>query len=95
MIKLKNVSRLYRTPRILDRRIALPGYDGSLRQLTITELGHEEPTFLVTNHLTQSPVRLIGRYAQRMLIENQIADGIDFVHLDRGPFQCRGPEGQL
>jgi hypothetical protein len=81
-ITLKNVSRLYRTPRILDRRIALPGYDGSLRQLTITELGHEEPTFLVTNHLTQSPVRLIGRYAQRMLIENQIADGVDFFHLD-------------
>jgi hypothetical protein len=81
-ITLKNVTRLYRTPRILDRRITLPGYDGSLRQLTITELGHEEPTFLVTNHLTQSPARLIGRYAQRMLIENQIADGVDFFHLD-------------
>src|SRR5205085_10749516 len=26
--------------------------------------------------------RLIGRYAQRMLIENQIEDGIDFFHLD-------------
>ncbi|HEV3445016.1 MAG TPA: hypothetical protein VG099_10260 [Gemmataceae bacterium] len=81
-IELKNVTRLYRTPRILDRPITLPGYAGSLRQLTITDLGHEEPTLLITNHLTQSPARLIGRYAQRMLIENQIADGVDFFHLD-------------
>jgi hypothetical protein len=81
-IELKNVTRLYRTPRILDRRITLPNYDGPVRQLTITELGHEEPTLLLTNHLTQSPARLIGRYAQRMLIENQIEDGVDFFHLD-------------
>jgi hypothetical protein len=81
-IELKNVTRLYRTPRILDRQLTLPGYDGALRQLTITNLGHEEPTLLLTNHLTQSPARLIGRYAQRMLIENQIEDGVDFFHLD-------------
>jgi len=29
-----------------------------------------------------SPVKLITRYAQRMVIENQIADGIDFFHMD-------------
>lgn len=81
-VELKNVTRLYRTPRILDRRITLPGYDGPVRQLTITDLGHEEPTLLLTNHLTQSPARLIGRYAQRMLIENRIEDGVDFFHLD-------------
>jgi hypothetical protein len=81
-IELKNVSRLYRTPRILDRQITLSDYEGPLRQLTITDLGHQEPTLLLTNHLKQSPVRLIGRYAQRMLIENQIEDGVDFFHLD-------------
>jgi hypothetical protein len=37
---------------------------------------------LLSNQLTRSPARLIGRYAQRMLIENQIEDGIDFFHLD-------------
>jgi hypothetical protein len=81
-VELKGVSRLYRTPRVLDRRVTLPGYDGPLRQLTVTDLGHEEPTLLLSNHLTRSPARLIGRYAQRMLIENQIEDGIDFFHLD-------------
>lgn len=81
-VELKGVARLYKTPRVLDRRITLAGYDGPLRQLTITELGHEEPTLLLSNQLTRSPARLIGRYALRMLIENQIEDGIDFFHLD-------------
>lgn len=81
-VELKGVSRLYRTPRVLDRRVRLPGYNGLLRQLTVTDLGHEEPTLLLTNQLTRSPARLIGRYAQRMVIENQIEDGIDFFHLD-------------
>ena len=37
---------------------------------------------LVTNQLRRSAVHLIGRYAQRMLIENSIADGVDFFHMD-------------
>jgi hypothetical protein len=81
-IELESRSRAYKTPRILDRQITLSGYDGPIRQLTITELGHEEPTLLLTNQLTRSPVRLVGRYAQRMLIENNIEDGIDFFHMD-------------
>jgi len=81
-IELQGIARAYRTPKILDERIALRDYDGPLRQLTITELGHEEPTLLITNQLKRSPAKLIGRYAQRMLIENGIADGIDFFHMD-------------
>jgi hypothetical protein len=81
-IELDRVARLYKTPRILDRRITLPDYHGPVRQLTITDLGHEEPTLLLTNQLTRAPAKLIGRYAQRMLIENQIEDGIDFFHMD-------------
>ena len=81
-IELEAVGRAYRTPRILDRRIELAGYAGSLRQLTITDLGHEEPTLLLTNQLTRSAAQLVGSYAQRMIIENNIADGIDFFHMD-------------
>jgi hypothetical protein len=81
-IELESPSRAYKTPRVLDQRITLNDYDGPLRQLTVTELGHEQPTLLLTNQLTRSPVRLVGRYAQRMLIENNIEDGIDFFHMD-------------
>src|SRR5262245_7111795 len=81
-VELEGVSRLYRTPRVLDRQIGLADYEGPIRQLVITDLGHEEPTVLLTNQLTRSAARLIERYAQRMLIENQIEDGIDFFHMD-------------
>jgi hypothetical protein len=81
-IELESTSRAYKTPRVLDHRIGLRDYDGPLRQLTVAELGHEEPTLLLTNQLTRSAAQLIGRYAQRMLIENQIEDGIDFFHMD-------------
>jgi transposase len=81
-IELDGVSRIYKTPRILDRKITLRDYQGPLRQLVIAELGHEEPTFLLTNQLRRSAAKLIQRYAQRMLIENNLADGIDFFHMD-------------
>jgi hypothetical protein len=81
-IELQSASRAYKTPRVLDGRIKLHGYEGPLRQLTIADLGHEQPTLLLTNQLTRSAGPLIDRYAQRMLIENKISDGIDFFHMD-------------
>jgi len=81
-IELQGVSRLYKTPRILDRKVTLRDYQGPIRQIVIADLGHEDPTFLLTNQLTGSAPKLIERYAQRMIIENNIADGIDFFHMD-------------
>jgi hypothetical protein len=81
-IELASVSRAYKTPRVLDRRIELSDYDGPIRQLTVADLGHEEATLLLTNQLSRSAPHLIGRYAQRMLIENNIEDGVDFFHMD-------------
>jgi hypothetical protein len=81
-IELKNVTRAYRNPRIIDERIGLKDYRGVLRQILITDLGHEEPTVLLTNQLRRSAVDLIEHYARRMLIENSISDGVDFFHMD-------------
>jgi hypothetical protein len=68
--------------RLIDQRITLEDYSGALRQLTITDLGHEEPTLLLTNQLQRGAADLIEHYAKSMLIENSISDGIDFFHLD-------------
>jgi hypothetical protein len=81
-VELDSVSRLYKTPRVLDDTVTLPDYDGPLRQLTVADLGHDEPTLLLTNQLRRSPKRLIERYARRMLIENNIEDGVNFFHID-------------
>jgi hypothetical protein len=81
-IQLPALTRIYRTPKILDERIVLNGYDGPLRQMTVVELGHEEPTVLLTNQLKPGPVELVTRYAQRMLIENGISEAVQFFHID-------------
>lgn len=81
-IELENVARAYRTPRILDGKVTLKGYTGLIRQIAVAELGHEEPTLVLTNQLRRSARKLIGRYAKRMVIENGIQDAIDFFHMD-------------
>ena len=81
-VELKGVTRAYRTPRILDTRVSLANYERPIRQIAVMDLGHEEPTILLTNQLRRSPAKLISRYAQRMIIENSIADGIEFFHID-------------
>jgi transposase len=81
-IELQGVSRIYKTPRILDQKISLRDYQGKIRQLVINDLGHEEPIFLLTNQLKRSAAKLIQRYAKRMIIENRIEDSIDFFHMD-------------
>ncbi len=81
-IELESVTRIYKTPRILDQKIALKDYQGDIRQLVVKDLGHEEPMFLLTNHLKCSAPKLINRYAKRMIIENRIEDSIDFFHMD-------------
>ncbi|MEW6552649.1 MAG: hypothetical protein AB1389_11105, partial [Campylobacterota bacterium] len=81
-IELDNIARAHRTPRILDQKVSLDKYEGFIRQLTIMDLGHEEPTVLITNQLGCPACKLLGRYAKRMIIENAIADGIDFFHMD-------------
>lgn len=50
--------------------------------MVITDLGHSDPVLLLTNRMHEPAVQLIDRYARRMLIENQIADAIDFFHMD-------------
>ncbi len=81
-VELEGVARLYRTPRILEERVSLTNYQGPIRQISVIDLGHEEPTILLTNQLQRSASRLISRYAQRMIIENSLADGIEFFHMD-------------
>jgi len=82
-ITLRSLTRTYRNPRVLDDLITLKECgELTLRQLSIIDLGHEEPTLLLTNDLRSSPATLITRYAQRMLIENGIAEAIHFFHID-------------
>lgn len=81
-VELDVPHRKFKTPRVVDQRVTVKDYDGTLRQLIIRDLGHDQPTILLTNDMTSSLKSLITRYAKRMLIENGLADAVDFFHLD-------------
>lgn len=79
-VELDVPTRAYRTPRIYEQKVTVAGV--RLRQLYIQDLGHDQPTILLTNEPTASARQLVTRYAQRMLIENALSDAIRFFHLD-------------
>ncbi len=81
-VELDVPHRKFKTPRVVEQRVRLTGYAGEVRQLLIRDLGHDEPTILLTNDLKSSAKSIITRYARRMLIENGLADQVDFFHLD-------------
>ena len=72
--------RKYRTPRVYEQK-ACPR-ERAYRQFFITDLGHDEPTILLTNDANSTARNLITRYAKRMLIENALADAVRFFHID-------------
>ncbi len=73
-------SRKYRTPRVYEQTVTLRRR--GFRQLAILDLGHDQPTILLTNDRESSAKHLITRYAQRMVIENAISDAVRFFHMD-------------
>jgi hypothetical protein len=79
-VELDVPTRKYRTPRVYEQTVPLEGQ--KFRQLFILDLGHEEPTILLTNDRHSSAPKLITRYAQRMLIENALSDAVRFFHVD-------------
>jgi len=79
-VKLEISSRKYRTPRYYEQT-ARP-HKRDLRQFFITDLGHDEPTILLTNDTKSTARVIITRYAKRMLIENALSDAVRFFHID-------------
>src|SRR5207244_3524871 len=67
-------------PRVYERPVRLAGH--TFRQLFVLDLGHDEPTILLTNERGTTPATLLTRYAQRMLIENALSDAVRFFHMD-------------
>lgn len=79
-VTLEVPARKFKTPRVFEQAVQLAG--ATFRQLFILDLGHEEPTILLTNDRHTTHTKLITRYAQRMLIENALSDAVRFFHMD-------------
>lgn len=79
-IELDVPTRKYRTPRVFEQTVTVAGR--KFRQMFLEDLGHEEPTILLTNQRHAPAKALVSRYAQRMLIENALSDAVRFFHMD-------------
>jgi len=79
-VNLEISSRKHRTPRVYEHK-ARP-HERTFRQFFITDLGHDEPTILLTNDARSTAKTIITRYAKRMLIENALSDAVRFFHID-------------
>ncbi|MHB8331807.1 MAG: hypothetical protein ACYDEA_06375 [Candidatus Dormibacteria bacterium] len=65
-----------------DPLTKLSAYPGTLRQLAVAGLGHDEPTLLITNDHDLPTRAVIEAYARRMNIEQRLAEAIRSFHLD-------------
>ncbi len=79
-IELDVPPRQYRTPRYYEQSVVLAGC--KLRQIYLQDLGHEEPTILLTNQRQTTPKALVTRYPQRLLIKTALSDAVRFFHMD-------------
>jgi hypothetical protein len=78
---LKRTGR-YRHPQIHEEIVRLKGVTVAVRQIAVRNIGHDEPTLLITNDLTTAAKDLFGRYAERMIIENELDADISGFHLN-------------
>ena len=73
-----------RNVRYVEETVSLKGCDTDVRQIVFEGLGHESPTFVLTNDF---PERLSARsvlesYARRNHVEHSLGEKITFFHLD-------------
>jgi hypothetical protein len=65
-----------------DPAATLSRYPGTIRQLAVAGLGHDEPTILISNDRDLAVKPLIEHYARRMNIEQRLAEAIRSFGLD-------------
>ncbi len=75
-------ARRYRRPHFHDEIIHIKGIGYPIRQIAIRNIGREQPTLLITNDLATPAKQIFARYAERMLIDNELAYLIAGFHLD-------------
>jgi len=72
----------YRRPRLHEDMIRLKEVSGKVRQIAVKNIGRDEPTLLITHDLATPARDLFARYAERMMVENELDAYIGGFHLD-------------
>jgi transposase len=72
----------YRRPRLHEDMVKLTDISAKVRQIAVKNIGRDEPTLIITNDLTTPGKNLFARYAERMMVENELDAYIGGFHLD-------------
>jgi transposase len=72
----------YRRPRLHEDMVKLKDVTGKVRQIAVTNIGRDDPTLLITHDLATPARDLFTRYAERMMVENELDAYIGGFHLD-------------
>jgi len=73
-----------RKVKYVEETVSLKEYEKDLRQIVFDGLGHESPTFVLTNDFPErlSARNVIETYARRNHVEHSLGEKITFFHLD-------------
>jgi transposase len=72
----------YRRPQLHEDMVKLKDVSSRVRQIAVRNIGRDEPTLLITHDLTTPARDLFARYAERMMVENELDAYIGGFHLD-------------
>ena len=72
----------YRRPRLHENMVKLTDVSAKVRQIAVKNIGRDEPTLLITHNLVTPARDLFARYAERMMVENELDAYIGGFHLD-------------
>ena len=72
----------YRRPRLHEDMVRLKDVSARVRQIAVKNIGRDEPTLLITHDLATPARDLFARYAERMMVENELDAYIGGFHLD-------------
>ncbi|MGH9071982.1 MAG: hypothetical protein ACRDX8_12665 [Acidimicrobiales bacterium] len=72
----------YRHPQLHEDMVAIKDVARPVRQIAVRNIGRDQPTLLITADATTSAKGLFARYAERMLVENELSAYIKGFHLD-------------
>ena len=82
-IRVQMAGNKKRTIKVYDELVSLRGYDGELRQISITGHGKIKPAIIITNELEMKVEDMVRKYTRRWIVEKGISEQIDFFHLNR------------
>jgi transposase len=81
-IRVEMAGNKKRSLKVLDEGIYLKGYEGTIRQISITGHGKIKPAIIITNDFDLKVEKIVRKYTKRWIVEKAISEQIDFFHLN-------------